>query len=62
MSLSDSQIKFIEQNAKGNSQKEIRDMVGLLYKQNVRKFIKKQKEPKSIKEIFITRKLLDKHW
>ena len=51
MSLSDNQIKFINEQVKGKTEKEIRDMVGLLYKNNIRKFIKNKKAPKSIKEI-----------
>lgn len=48
MSLSYSQIKFLEREMRGKSKKEILDMVGLLYKQNIRKFIQDKKKPKSI--------------
>jgi hypothetical protein len=51
MPLSDKQIKFINEQVKGKTAKEIRDMIGLLYKDNIRKFIKEKRQPQSIKEI-----------
>lgn len=51
MPLPNNQIEFIAQNAK--DKKEVRDIIGLIYKTNIRKKIKKNKEPKSIKEILL---------
>lgn len=51
MPLSVKEIRFIEENFIGKSKKEIRDMVGMFYKQNIKKSIKFMREPKSIKEI-----------
>ena len=51
MPLSAEQIKYINENSKWKTPKEIKDMVGDFYKTNVRKFIQDKKRPKSIKEV-----------
>ena len=58
MSLSAAQIRFINKEAKGKTAKKIRDMIGFLYKDNIRKYIQKSNHPKSIKEILINMKRL----
>ena len=52
MSLSVKEIKFIKENFAGKTKKEIRDMIGMFYKQHIKKSIKFMREPKSIREIF----------
>ena len=51
MPLSVKEIRFIEENFAGKTKKEIRDMVGIFYKQHIKKSIKFMREPKCIKEI-----------
>lgn len=51
MSLSAKQISFVNEQAKGKTKKEILDMVGFLYKDNIRRFIRKKRRPQSIKDI-----------
>ena len=49
MRLSDKEIRFIEDFVK--SRKEVKDMVGMVYKQKVRQYIKDKKAPRLIKTI-----------
>lgn len=49
MSLPDKQIDFIIKHSK--SDKDARDMVGIFYKQRIKKYIKDKKEPKDIRQI-----------
>lgn len=51
MSLPAQQIKFINEQAKGKTPEEIKNMVGNFYKSNIRKFIKNKKRPQSMKKI-----------
>lgn len=51
MPLPIEQIRFINNNARGKTVKEIRDMIGFFYKVRIWRFIRKKKEPKSMKEI-----------
>ena len=58
MSLSIKQIKFLETQMIEKTPKEIRDMVGLFYKQNIHKGIRNKKEPQPIKNII--KKILER--
>lgn len=51
MSLPTEQIKFLETQMISKTRKEIWDMVGFFYKQNLRKGIKNKREPKPIKDL-----------
>jgi hypothetical protein len=49
--MSNRQVIFLNEQSQGKTEKEIRDLVGFLYKQNIRQFIKDKRKPKSIKDI-----------
>lgn len=56
MSLSVKQVKFVNEYAQGKTIKEIRDVVGFLHKDNIRKVIKERIRAQSIKSILERKK------